>query len=507
MDFTLFRTAFTAPLLFSALAHANVTVTNAFTDHMVVQRDAAVAVQGKARNGESIRVSLGSQSQNAVAGADGNWSVKLDPMAAGGPYTLTLKGDNTIAIQDVMVGEVWQCAGQSNMDTRLSFYPGYADTIKAADLPLLRYYTLRQPGEVTKWQICSPATAGKLSATGFFFGREIQRSQGVAVGLVVTAVGGTFISQWMDPATLASDPVLATNHDTANGNMYRQWVSTVAGYTLRGTVWLQGEQDRSAGLPVYYRDRFQALIKGWRKVWGQGDFPFYFVQLANYGTLQTDPNEQASSAVIREAQRLALGLPNTAMAVAIDIGSAIDLHFPDKRDVGLRLALPAKALLYGQKDLVYSGPMFASKTIEGNLIHLLFHHVGGGLRVKGGGNPKGFAIAGSDNVFVWADAVIHGDTVSVSSSKVAKPTQVRYAYAGNPAADLFNAEGLPASPFQTEGEQLPVSVRAHAAAWVPVAARVGGLHDMLGRAAKAAKGRSDGRRGGGKNLLIRPIGS
>jgi sialate O-acetylesterase len=236
--------------------------------------------------------------------------------------------------------------------------------------------------------------------------------------------------------------------------MYRQWVQPVVGMAIRGTVWIQGEQDRSNGLPVYYRDRFQALIKGWRKVWGQGDFPFYFVQLANYGGVQTSPGEEASSAEIREAQRLALNLPNTAMAVAIDIGDARDLHFPNKHDAGFRLALPAKALVYGQRDLVYSGPLFESKVVDGSRIHLRFRHVGSGLAAKGGGSLKGFAIAGSDNRFVWADAEIHGDTVTVSSAQVSRPTQVRYSYAGNPIGNLVNREGLPASPFQTEGPQL-----------------------------------------------------
>jgi sialate O-acetylesterase len=420
---------------------------------MVLQRGVTVSVWGKADPGEQVTVDFRGQTKTATAGGDGSWRVKLDPMEAGGPFVLTLKGSNTLSIADVLVGEVWQCGGQSNMDTRLSFYPGYADTVRAANHPQLRYYTLRQPGETPVWQVVTPATAGKLSALGYFFGREIQRSQQVPVGLVVTAVGGTFISEWMDPETVAADPVLSGSGGS-NSSMYRQWVQPVVGMAIRGTVWIQGEQDRGNGLPVYYRDRFQALIKGWRKVWGQGDFPFYFVQLANYGGDQTSPGEEASSAVIREAQRLALNLPNTAMAVAIDIGDARDLHFPNKRDAGHRLALPAKALVYGQRDLVYSGPLFESKVVDGGRIHLRFRHVGSGLAAKGEGVLRGFAIAGSDNRFVWADAAIHGDTVTVSSPQVSRPTQVRYAYAGNPIGNLVNREGLPASPFQTEGPQL-----------------------------------------------------
>lgn len=300
----------------------------------------------------------------------------------------------------------------------------------------------------------------------------------------------------MDPESVAADPLLSGSSGN-HSSMYRQWVQPVAGMAIRGTVWIQGEQDRSNGLAVYYRDRFQALIKGWRKVWGQGDFPFYFVQLANYGSVQTSPGEEASSAVIREAQRLALNLPNTAMAVAIDIGDAGDLHFSNKRDAGLRLALPAKALVYGRKDLVYSGPLFESRIVDGSRIHLLFRHAGSGLAAKGGGALKGFAIAGSDNRFVWADAVIRGDTVTVSSSQVSRPAQVRYAYAGNPIGNLVNREGLPASPFQTEGPQLmPTGLSAAASFRVPGSAgawaerearvlpqRIPGRFDALGRLA------------------------
>jgi sialate O-acetylesterase len=481
-------------LAFASAAAARVSVGREFSDHMVLQRGMPVPVWGKADPGEQITVAFRGQSKRATAGGDGTWRVNLDPMDAGGPFVLDIKGSNSLAISDVLVGEVWQCGGQSNMDTRMSFYPAYAETSRTANHPQLRFYTLRQPGESPVWQVVTPSTVGKLSALGFFFGREIQRSQGVPVGLVVTAVGGTFISQWMDPATLAADPVLSRNGDASNGSMYRQWVQPVVGMAIRGTVWLQGEQDRSNGLSIHYRDRFQALIRGWRKAWGQGDFPFHFVQLANYGSVQTSPGEESSSAVIREAQRLALNLINTSMTVSIDIGDARDLHFPNKRDAGLRLALPAKALVYGEKALVYSGPLFESKVVDGSRIHLRFRHTGSGLAVKGGGELKGFAIAGSDSRFVWADASIHGDTVIVSSAQVPRPTQVRYAYAGNPIGNLVNREGLPASPFQTEGPQLdPTSLSAADPARLPGtgASRTSwppsvllpGRFDALGRAA------------------------
>jgi sialate O-acetylesterase len=271
--------------------------------------------------------------------------------------------------------------------------------------------------------------------------------------------------------------------------MYRQWVAPVVGYGIKGTAWIQGEQDRSNGLPAYYAGRFQALIKGWRKVWGQGDFPFYYVQLANYGTKQTSPTEEASSAEIREAQRLALQLPNTAMAVAIDIGDPGNLHFPDKHSAGVRLSLPALALDYGKTGLEYSGPLYHSMEIRGSKAYLVFTHTGSGMMGKGG-TLQGFAMASSGGDWVWADATdIHGDTVIVSSTKVPAPAKVRYAWGANPIGNLYNNEGLPASPFRTDGPQIPVSVRrmsareaiASKAASAPGA---GGLRDPLGRASR-----------------------
>lgn len=481
----------TAASLLAAASYAcaAVSVGNAFSDHMVLQRGIACPIWGKASAGEAVTVAVAGQTKTATADAKGDWRVKLDPMPAGGPFALTLKASNTVTVQDVQVGEVWQCAGQSNMDTRMSFYPRYADTIKSANLPQMRFYTLRQPGETTRWEVCSPATVAKLSALGFFFGREILKTQGVAVGLVVTAVGGTFISEWLDPASIAADSVLSRNNDASNGDMYRQWVAPVVGYGLRGTVWIQGEQDRSNGLPAYYAGRFQGLIKGWRKVWGQGDFPFYYVQLANYGTKQTVPTEEASPAQIREAQRLALQLPNTAMTVAIDIGDANDLHFTDKRSAGVRLSLPAQALDYGKSGLVYSGPLYRSLEIRGNRAHLIFTHTGAGMAARGGA-LQGFALAGTGGSWVWADtALIRGDTVILASAKMAAPAKVRYAWGANPLGNLYNAEGLPASPFRTDGAQIPVSTRRMAArgtaAIEPVAPPGKGLRrDPLGRASR-----------------------
>lgn len=436
--------------------HADVRVTNAFSDHAVLQRDMEVPVWGKASPGEEVRVTIGTQTKTVTTPSSGSWKVLLDSMEAAGPLTMTIKGNNTISVKDVYIGEVWQVAGQSNMDTRLSFYPNLSDAIKNADVPLMRYFTLRQPGQSSggnnPWIVVSPSTAGNLSATGYFFGKEIVNATDVAVGLVVTAVGGTTIASWMDPATLSANPDI---RNSDRGGMWNLWVAPAVGYGIKGTIWIQGEQNcNTADAPVY-GDHFKLLIQGWRDAWGQGDFPFYFGQLSSTSG-SPSPNEQSNVAQVREGQRLALSLPNTAMTVNFDIGKG-DWHYPAKPEAGRRLALPALGLLYGQSDLVYSGPLYLSKIIDGNKIKLLFTHTGGGLIAKNG-DLSGFALAGASGSFVWGTATISGDTVIVSSPSVDDPTRVRYGWSNVPKASLYNEEGLPASPFTTESPELPVHV-------------------------------------------------
>jgi hypothetical protein len=414
---------------------------------MVLQRDMPVPFWGTASSGEQVSVSVGSQTKTMTTPASGKWSVKLDAMPAGGPYVVTVKGNNTVTLEDVYVGEVWQAAGQSNMDTRLSFYSSLASEISQANYPLLRYYTLRQPGQTTTWKVVSPSTAGPLSALAYFFGKEIQQKTGVAVGLVVTAVGGTKLSSWLDPATLSAHSEVK---DSDRGSMWNAWVAPVAGYGLRGTIWFQGEQNTNGTDAASYGERFNWLIHGWRAAWGQGDFPFFFGQLSNIHDAQTDPNNTSNVATVREGQRMALALPNTAMSVNMDIGVANDWHFPNKPEAGHRLALPARAKVYGETGLVHSGPFYVSKSIAGDEVTLTFEHVGGGLVVSEAGPLKGFAIAGATGSWVWADAAISGNTVVVSSPTVPSPTRVRYAWGDNPVFSLYNQEGLPAMPFTTE---------------------------------------------------------
>ncbi len=447
------RTVFCFILGAAAFVQAEVSVPNAFSDHAVLQRNQKVPVWGKASAGEQVTVTLGSQMKTVTTPADGAWKVTLDPMEAAGPLTMTIKGSNTISVSDVYIGEVWQVAGQSNMDTRLSFYPNLASAIAEANVPLMRYFTLRQPGQriggTNPWLVVTPTTARNLSATGYFFGKEILEKTKVAVGLVVTAVGGTTVTQWMDPATLAAHPDI-TNAD--KGKMWDLWVTPVAGYGIKGTIWIQGEQNCNARDAASYGDRFKLLIQGWRSAWGQGDFPFYFGQLSS-SSGPAGPNDVSYVAQVREGQRLALSLPQTAMTVNCDIGKG-DWHYRDKPEAGRRLSLPARALVYGEKDLVYSGPQYAGKVVDGNKITLRFKHTGGGLVAKDG-TLSGFAIAADAGPFVAATATISGDTVIVSSPEVERPARVRYGWSNVPMASLYNKEGLPASPFSTESPAIP----------------------------------------------------
>lgn len=431
-----------------------------FNDHLVLQRRVAVPVWGAAPAGEMVSVTFRGQTKTATAGADGKWRVNLDATEAGGPFELVAQGRNTVTLRDVMVGEVWLAGGQSNMQSTLKILGGpLPDTAAAANHPNLRYANVQAGG---RWTAVTPTTALDMAATAFFFGRDLQKTLDVPVGMLISAVGGTDIERWMDPQAIAADPALA--HDTASGILYQRFIAPLAGYAIKGAIWYQGENNARfayAAKPTWiianYRQRFEALIGGWRRAWGQGPFPFYYVQLPNINGLQTQPGGESPWASLREAQRLSLTVPNTAMAVTIDIGDADNLHPHNKWGVGARLLLAARARDYGEASLPYRGPMYKSMEIRGNALRLVFRDAEG-LKTKDGGKPTGFALAGANNVWAWADAEIRKDTVVLTSAAVAAPAKARYGWGQNPPVSLYNAAGLPASPFQTEGPQLPVAL-------------------------------------------------
>lgn len=493
-------------LIWCGAAVADVAVGPLFADHMMLQQGRPLPVWGKAGPGEKVAVGIGDNNGSTTADSEGNWKVVLDPMDWGGPHVMTIRGENTIEIKDVLVGDVWVCSGQSNMQWPVSRSADSEMEINAADWPKIRLFTVERSAAgkprdtlTASWSVCSPRTVSEFSAVAYYFGRELHQRLGLPVGLIHTSWGGTpaeawtsrsrlmetgdlgtlvemwdtrirsydrhldnyidEVNNWRDEAKQAessgepiprfeakfpADP--RTNPHRASG-LYNAMIHPLIPYAIQGAIWYQGESN--AGRAYQYRTLFPAMIEDWRDRWGQGPFPFVFVQLANFKERRPDPQE-SDWAELREAQLMTLQkLPNTGMAVTIDIGEAEDIHPKNKQDVGKRLALWALVLAHGST-VAHSGPIYESMFAEGNKVYLTFRHAQAGLVAEGGGALKGFAVAGADRHFHWADAEIDGNTVIVSSPKVERPVAVRYAWADNPECNLFNRDGLPASPFRTD---------------------------------------------------------
>ena len=435
------RRAWLFLFLIPQCAWADVVPAKIFGDHMVLQRDEPVPIWGKAAAGEEVKVHFLKQTKTTKADAKGEWKVVLDPLTAGGPHELSVVGANKVVFADVLVGEVWVCSGQSNMQWSMKQLD--KDGTKVADSanPMLR---LNQGA----WQPCDPKSAIGFSATGYYFGKDLQKALGVPVGLINRSVGGTSARLWTSKAIVESDPSLKPYVEDiikgkANvGGLYTGLIRPLIPYAIRGVIWYQGESDASR--PEEYAPLFKAMIRSWRSDWGQGDFPFLFVHLGAIGPAPKTP-DQVGWGPIREAQSAALALPRTAVAAFHD--SEANLHPRDKDLIGRRLALVARERVYGEK-IVSSGPTFDTLKIEGDKAIVRFKNVGGGLVAKGD-IVRGFALAGEDAKYVWADAKIVGDTVVLSSRDISRPVSVRYAFASNPQATLYNREGLPALPFRT----------------------------------------------------------
>lgn len=457
-----------------------------FSDGMVLQRGIAVPVWGSADTGEKVTVEFNGQSVSTTA-ADGKWLVRLKPLKAGGPYTLKI---NNLEIKNVLVGEVWVCSGQSNMQWSLRQTDNAATEIANAKYPMIRLFTVprlevAQPVKDINatWKECSPESVPGFSAVGYFFGRDLHKTLNVPIGLINNAVGGSPAESWMNEMILKGDGEYKQFHEAypqqmerynqasekhkaavekakADGTkppnapgkpwmpsgLYNGMLAPLMPYAIKGAIWYQGESN--AGRAYQYRRLFPTMIKNWRADWGQGDFPFLFVQLAAFGPNGAKPGE-SDWAELREAQTMTLSnTPKTGMALAIDVGTYDDIHPRNKQPVGARLALAARNVAYKEK-LVYSGPMYSSMKVEGSRVVLNFQHAGGGLEAKGG-DLKGFLVAGEDKVWHEAKAEIQGKQVIVLSTAVAKPIAVRYAWAKFPTCNLYNKEGLPAVPFRTD---------------------------------------------------------
>ena len=497
-------TGFMLSVLLCGSALADVKLPAIFSDNMVLQRSPKTPVFGWADKGEKVTVKIAGASAEATAGDNGTWMAMLDTggIDAASPVEVSVSGNNSIAIKNVLVGEVWLASGQSNMEWVVANSKDADMEIAQADHPGIRMFTVKkavgdEPAKDVegKWEVCSPQTVGRFSAVGYFFARDLNQQLKVPVGVIHTSWGGTPAESWTSREMLGSEAdfkAILERHEkflaeyTANkakheeatkkwqeggrkgqaprapqgpghpwtpSGLYNAMIAPLAPVGVKGAIWYQGESN--ADRAYQYRKLFSAMINDWRSHWGQaggdGNFSFYFVQLANYQKRDAQPVE-SPWAELREAQTMALSLPKTGMAVIIDVGEANDIHPRNKQDVGRRLARLALARDYG-KTIAHTGPMFDAMKVEGETVRLKFKSVGGGALKLVGEKLTGFAVAGEDKKFVWATATIDSkekDTVVLKANGVSQPVAVRYAWGNNPDANLYDAAGLPAGPFRTD---------------------------------------------------------
>jgi len=503
-------------------AGAEVQLPRVIGNNMVLQRNQPVPIWGWDQPGQEVTVSLGEHSASVKAGENGRWLVRLPAREAGGPFDVLISGSSTVELRNVMFGEVWVCSGQSNMEMTSRYSTIHPELLpreaKPIDVPRIRHLwlpTIMSPKPLGDDGVAEgitvfgkkaeqrPAvlmprppdrpdlgnyrgegwqTNGFYTQVGYWFARRVYQDLRVPIGLIHSSWGGSPIESWI-PAeameTIKDLPMgpLTRQPHFRSSVIYNGMIHPVHPYGIRGVIWYQGESNGHED--ETYVQKKRTMIESWRKAWGQGDFPFYFVQLPNYVRhgLQppyapdTDPAGGDGWARIREAQgKAAARIKNTGMAVTIDIGEAGNIHPRNKRDVGTRLALWALKKDYGNKELVHSGPIYKSMKTAGKTIELTFDHVGGGLMAAKIGELletrrrdvwymeppervdklEGFAVAGADQKWHLADAVIRDDKVIVSSDKVDQPVAVRYAFSKNPYVTLYNREGLPAAPFRTD---------------------------------------------------------
>ena len=452
-----------------------------FSDGMVMQRNQDVRVWGWGTPGVTVTVTFAGQKKTDAVGKDGTWMVKLAPMKASATPAemMVIQSDAEKAVvRNVLVGEVWFCSGQSNMAWKMSQLGELYDkevaqatypNLRVCSIPKDMFATTPQKRVEMSWQTCNPESVKSFSAVAFFFGAKLLKELKVPIGLVESPRGGSSIVAWISDTVLREEfPGFTEKLDTyrsitdktggvfdhrrkskvhgitqrAPAVLYNARVHPFVPYSIRGAIWYQGETDVSK--PDQYRKLFPAMIRQWRADWNQGDFPFYYVQIAPCGY------KGVSAAYLREAQMMALSVPHTGMAVIMDLGDEKNIHPLVKKPVGERLARIALAKDYGRNDLVYSGPVVKQSSVEKNSIRLGFNHLGGGLVSRDGKPLSHFTIAGKDLKFVEAKAVIDGETIVVSSASVPSPVAVRYAWGSADIPNLMNKEGLPASSFRTD---------------------------------------------------------
>ncbi len=445
------------------VASAAVKLPALFTDNMVLQREHTIPVWGWADKGETVTITLGDEHVTAKAGEDGKWKAtltqKLEATPEGKSLEMTVKGSsgNTITLKNILVGEVWVCSGQSNMEMGIGIAKNSKEEIAAGDHPEIHLFTVpkvkaTEPLEDVKsqWEVCTPKTLstggwGGFSAAAYYFGRDLQKELKVPVGLIHTSWGGTPAELWTSKKTLSSNPAIRSLAGQGeNSRLYNGMIAPLIPFAIRGAIWYQGEANVGRGFQ--YRSLLAAMIRNWRTDWAQGDFPFGIVQIApfKYG------GDGIPAAEIWEAELMtAKNVPNTGIALTMDIGEEHDIHPKNKQEVGRRLALWALGTVYGQK-IEYSGPIYKSMTVEGSKIKIAFDHTGGELMSRDGKPLTEFTIAGEDMKFQPALAEIEGSDVVVHSDALTKPIAVRFAWHDTAVPNLENKEGLPAAPFRTD---------------------------------------------------------
>lgn len=427
-----------------------------FTDNMLLQRDKKVAIWGTSDKPEKVTVTFGDQTV-AAAPKDGQWKVELAPLAASAkPRELVIsQGDQTLTKKNVLVGDVWLCGGQSNMQWEVHQSAGAQEAIDTGKNPLIRLFTVSREGDAApradlragNWTEATPETVKTFSAVGYYFGRDLQKSQGVPIGLISSNIGGTTAERWMSKESIDSNPEIKDMTPTQGRNdLYNAMIAPLAPFGIKGAIWYQGESN--ADRPYNYRHVLAGMIGSWRDTFGQGDFPFFIVELAPFTAIVSEPIDQEWAVVRESMQWVASNVPNVDTVSIVDVGDESDIHPQKKQPVGERLARAARAMAYKEK-IVPAGPEYDSVTISGSQAIVKFKNVGSGLEAKDG-ELKGFTIAGEDMKFYNATAKIDGQTVVVSSDKVAAPKAVRFGWANYPVVNLWNKDGLPASPFRTD---------------------------------------------------------
>ncbi len=466
---------------------ADVRLPGIISDHMLLQRDMPVRIFGKAEPGEQVTVAFRGQTVRTGADAVGRWEAWLDPLTPGPAADMIIRATNTITIADVLVGDVWVGSGQSNMQWAVRQSDNAEAEIASATCPQIRLFqvprkTSAVPAEDVdaRWVVCSPESIRDFSAVLYYFGRELQKGAKAPIGLIHSSWGGTPIASWISGPSLVANarlepflsfwenlvrqyPINWSRHELAlkkweaSGSqggrpasplgpghhhqpttLYNAMLAPLVKYTIKGALWYQGETEAGRAQGHLYADALMTLVQDWRRAFGQGDFPFYWVQLANYGNAVKNGHWMR----VQEGQVKAATLRNTGVVVINDIGNPADIHPTNKQDVGRRLAL--LALDRG------ASPLYRQFTRDGNAIRVWFDHAGATLKTRGGGPVTGFQIAGADGKYVAATATIERSSVRVSSPEVTNPHSVRYAWDYNPEANLVNAAGLPASLFRSD---------------------------------------------------------